>query len=72
MNIQYDMSEYKRKFTGSCTPVASPLGKVLMNSKESKLISKAIQKLIRTGNPMQVSLSLETQNRIKQLKEKGL
>ncbi len=63
------MSEYKRKFTGSCVPVASPLGKVLMNSKESKLVSKAIQKLIRTGKPVQVSLSLETQNRVKQLKK---
>ena len=62
------MSEYKRKFSGSCVPVASPLGKVLMNSKESKLISKAIQKLIQTGKPVQVSLSLETQNRVKQLK----
>jgi hypothetical protein len=63
------MSEYKRKFSGSCVPVASPLGKVLMNSKESKLISKAIQKLIQTGKPVQVSLSLETQNRVKQLKK---
>jgi hypothetical protein len=66
-HAQKEIEELKRKFTGSCTPVASPLGKVLMNSKESKLISKAIQKLIRTGNPTQVSLSLETQNRIKQL-----
>lgn len=63
------MSEYKRKFTGNCVPVASPLGMVLMNSKESRQISKAIKKLIRTGKPTQVKLSSETQDMIKKLKK---
>jgi hypothetical protein len=63
------MSHYKRKFAGNCVPVASPLGEVLMNSKESRQISYAIRKLIRTGKPTQVKLSLETQDRIKKLKK---
>jgi hypothetical protein len=62
------MSEYKRKFTGNCIPVASPLGRVLINSKESRQISNAIRKLIRTGKPTQVKLSSKTQDMIRKLK----
>jgi len=63
------MSEYKRKFTGNCIPVASPLGRVLINSKESRQISNAIRKLIRTGKPTQVKLSSKTQDMIRKLKK---
>lgn len=63
------MSKYKRIFTGSSVPVASPLGKILINSKESRQISNAIRKLIKTGKPIIVKLSIETQDRIKKLKK---
>lgn len=62
------MSTYnKRKFTGSCVPLGTPLGKVLMNCKESKEISKAIRKLVK-GKKVTVKLSEETQNMIEKLK----
>ena len=39
------MNINKRVFTGSCVPLGTPLGVLLMNSKESKEISKAISKI---------------------------
>lgn len=65
------MSKLKRRFTGTSVPVASPLGKILINSKESKQISKAIRKLIKTGKSITVKISEETQDKIKKL-NKGI
>ena len=42
---------------------------ILINSKESRQISNAIRKLIKTGKPITVKLSIETQDRIKKLKK---
>ena len=57
----------KRVFTGSCVPIGTPLGVLLMNSKESIEISKAISK-IKKGERVTIKLSEETLNRIEELK----
>lgn len=61
------MNINKRVFTGSCVPLGTPLGELLMNSKESKEISKVISK-IKKGESVTIKLSEETLNRIEELK----
>ena len=58
----------KRVFTGSCVPLGTPLGALLMNSKESLEISKAISK-IKKGESVTIKLSEETLDRIEELKQ---
>lgn len=57
----------KRKFTGSCIPLATPLGKILMNCKESKLISKSIREIFKKDK-ITIKLSQETIDYINKLK----
>jgi hypothetical protein len=59
----------KRKFTGSCVPLGTPLGKILTNCKESREISRAISKL-KHGEKVIVKLSEETQDIINRLKNR--
>ena len=62
------MNINKRVFTGSCVPLGTPLGKLLMSSKESREISKSISK-IKKGESITIKLSKETLNRIEELKQ---
>jgi hypothetical protein len=57
----------KRVFSGSCVPLATPLGKLLINSKEGKEISKGIRKL-KKGETFTIKLSEETKLKIEELK----
>lgn len=55
----------KRKFTGSCVPICSDVGKVLLNSVDSRKISEAI----RDGKWNEpIELSESTKESLKKLK----
>jgi hypothetical protein len=59
----------KRVFSGSCIPLGTPLGKVLINSKDQNEVAKAVRKAVR-GKKSCIKLSEETIFAIKKLKEK--
>jgi hypothetical protein len=62
------MNINKRIFSGSCVALGTPLGELLMNSKESREISKAISK-IKKGESVTIKLSEETLSRIEKLRQ---
>jgi len=59
------MNINKRKFTGDCVPLCTPLGKILINSKESREISNIIRHL-KKGEIKTIKLSQETINIIRE------
>ena len=57
-----------RKFTGESTPVTSKLGRLLINSNDSKKISHSLRKMIKSNdNCAHVTISEETVKQIKTL-----
>ncbi|MBC6400950.1 MAG: hypothetical protein GDA51_05440 [Ekhidna sp.] len=60
-----------RQFSGSSVPVGSKMGKVLINSVDSRRISDAIIKVISNGEPQTVELSESTKEDLKAAKAGG-
>jgi len=57
-----------RKFTGESTPVTSKLGRLLINSNDSKKISHSLRRMIKSNeNCARVTISKETVDQIKTL-----
>ncbi len=54
-----------RTFRGSSVPTGSKMGKVLINSSDSRKVVKAIRTSVKSSNPSSVSLSRETVKAIK-------
>lgn len=57
-----------RKFSGSSVPVGSKIGRVLINSKDSRSISNAIRVAVSKGKTQTVELSESTKQALQNAK----
>lgn len=55
----------KRKFTGSCVPLGTLYGKVLINSVDSKAVANAIRCLVKHGDPITITVSEQTKEELR-------
>lgn len=55
----------KRKFTGSCVPLGTLYGKILINGVDSKDVANAIRSLVKRGDTITIKVSDQTSEQLK-------